>query len=100
LETIIELGLGIALLLGIYQRVIAWGSAALLMSFAVTMSLALGILAPLGYSVFTALGGALLLGAVAVPDAARGSVGSRTAAELMTNGGSDTLGQHGVATRN
>jgi len=42
LETIIELGLGIALLLGIYQRVIAWGSALLLMSFAATMSLALG----------------------------------------------------------
>ena len=32
-ETIIELGLGSALLLGIYQRVVAWSSAALLMSF-------------------------------------------------------------------
>ncbi len=36
------------------------------MSFAVTMSLSLGIVAPISYSVFTALGGALLLGAVAV----------------------------------
>src|SRR5258708_39358401 len=34
LETIIELGLGVALLLGIYQRMVAWSSAALLMSFA------------------------------------------------------------------
>jgi uncharacterized membrane protein YphA (DoxX/SURF4 family) len=66
LETIIEAGLGFALLLGIYQRVVAWSSAALLMSFAVTMSLSLGIVAPISYSVFTALGGALLLGTVAV----------------------------------
>src|SRR6266853_3475884 len=54
LETIVELGLGIALLLGIYQRVVAWSSAVLLMSFALTMSMALGITAPLSYSVFTA----------------------------------------------
>src|SRR5258708_21464126 len=30
LETIVELGLGVALLLGIYQRVVAWSSAVLL----------------------------------------------------------------------
>jgi uncharacterized membrane protein YphA (DoxX/SURF4 family) len=66
-ETLIELVLGIALLLGIYQRTVAWSSAALLMSFALTMSVALGITAPLSYSVFTAAGGALLLGAVAFP---------------------------------
>jgi putative oxidoreductase len=72
LETIIELGLGIALLLGIYQRVVAWSSAGVLVSFALTMSIALGITAPLSYSVFTALGAALLLGAVALPHAARG----------------------------
>src|SRR5208337_118255 len=71
LETIIELGLGIALLSGVYQRVVAWSSAALLTSFALTMSFALGITAPLSYSVFTALSAALLLGAVAVPHAAR-----------------------------
>lgn len=41
-ETIIELGLGIALLLGIYQRVVAWSSASSLLSFALTMSIALG----------------------------------------------------------
>jgi len=73
LETVIELGLGIALLLGIYQRVVAWSSAALLLSFALTMSIALGIVAPLSYSVFSAVGAALLLGAVAVPHAGRSS---------------------------
>jgi len=41
------------------------------MSFALTMSVALGVLAPLGYSVFTAAGSAVLLGAVTVPHAAR-----------------------------
>jgi uncharacterized membrane protein YphA (DoxX/SURF4 family) len=65
LETTIELALGVALVLGIYQRVVAWSSAALLMSFALTMSIALGIIAPFSYSVFSALGGALLLGTVA-----------------------------------
>jgi putative oxidoreductase len=78
LETVIELGLGIALLLGIYQRVVAWSSAALLLSFALTMSIALGIVAPLSYSVFTALGAALLLGAVAVPHTARSSAGTHS----------------------
>lgn len=85
LETIIELGLGIALLLGIYQRVVAWSSAALLLSFALTMSIALGIVAPLSYSVFTALGAALLLGAVAVPHAARSSAGEHSTAESVSS---------------
>src|SRR5262249_13892364 len=76
LETIIELALGVALVLGIYQRVVAWSSAVLLMSFALTMTFALGIIAPLSYSVFTALGGALLLGAVAPAPVARRSPGS------------------------
>lgn len=99
LETIIELGLGIALLLGIYQRVVAWSSAALLMSFALTMSIALGITAPLSYSVFTALGAALLLGAVAVPHAARAPAATRSA-DSLTNCVPDTVpaGQHGAAT--
>ncbi|HWY04981.1 MAG TPA: hypothetical protein VNX60_15000 [Candidatus Acidoferrum sp.] len=85
LETIIELGLGVALVLGIYQRVVAWSSAALLMSFALTMSIALGIIAPLSYSVFTAFGAALLLGAAAVPHAAPSSAGTRTAVEFVSS---------------
>ena len=91
LETVIELGLGIALLLGIYQRVVAWSSAVLLMSFALTMSMALGITAPLSYSVFTAFGAALLLGAVAVPHSARSSAGTHAGAELTTSGGPDSV---------
>jgi uncharacterized membrane protein YphA (DoxX/SURF4 family) len=70
LETALELGLGIALLLGVYPRSVAWISAALLMSFAVTMGIALGAVAPLSYSVFSAAGAAMLLGAVAQPRSA------------------------------
>ena len=75
LETIIESGLGVALLLGVYPRAIAWSSAALLMTFALTMSTALGIVAPLSYSVFSAAGGALLLGAVSTRRAPKRRVG-------------------------
>jgi hypothetical protein len=81
LETVIEFGLGVALLAGVYQRLVAWSSAALLGSFALTMSIALGIIAPLSYSVFTSFGAALLLGAVAAPHAVRSSTGARLAAE-------------------
>ena len=72
-ETIIEFTLAVALLVGVYQRTVAWASAALLTSFALTMTIALGIKAPLGYGVFTAVGGAILLGAVALPQTAPGS---------------------------
>jgi putative oxidoreductase len=65
LETVIETGLGLGLLVGIYPRMVAWSSAVLLSSFALTMTIALGLLAPLGYGVFTAIGAALLLGAIA-----------------------------------
>jgi hypothetical protein len=49
------------------RRIVAWCSAGLLLSFALTMSVALGVVAPLSYSVFTAFGGAFLLGAIAPP---------------------------------
>jgi len=64
LETVVETMLGVALLVGVFQRIAAWCSAALLLSFAFTMSLAVGIIAPLSYSVFTAFAAASLLGAV------------------------------------
>src|SRR6266568_3120219 len=67
LETAIETMLGVALLFGVWQRIVAWCSAGLLLSFALTMSVALGVVAPLSYSVFTAFGGAFLLGAIAAP---------------------------------
>jgi hypothetical protein len=62
-ETGVEALLGIWLLTGIWPTVAAWASAALLFSFAITMSIAQGIVAPISYSVFSAAGGALLLGA-------------------------------------
>ncbi len=80
-ETIIEFTLGVALLLGIYRRIVAWGSAALLMSFALTMSFALGVKAAVDYSVFTAAAGALVLGSItAGPTAGRSAT---AAAETM-----------------
>lgn len=63
-ETGIESLLGIWLLTGISPTLAAWSSAALLTLFAITMTTAQGIIAPISYSVFTAAGGALLLGAV------------------------------------
>lgn len=80
IETIIEFSLAVALLTGLYERIVAWASAALLTSFALTMTIAHGIKAPLGYGVFTAVAAALLLGAVATlhsphaPSAAQSSV--------------------------
>ena len=68
-ETIIEFILAVWLLLGFYPRIVAWASAGLLGVFALTMTIALGIKAPLGYGVFTAVAAALLLGAVSLPHA-------------------------------
>jgi len=80
-ETIIEFTLAVALLLGIYQRIVAWSSAALLMSFALTMNFALGVKVALDYSVFTAAAGALVLGSItSAPTASRSAT---AAAEPM-----------------
>lgn len=56
-----ELTLGIALLLGVWPRLIAASSAALLALFALAMTASLGVKQPLDYSVFSASAGALLL---------------------------------------
>lgn len=63
MESIIEFSFAILLLLGFHLRWISYASALLLLSFAVTMTFALGVGAPLGYSVFTASAAALMLGA-------------------------------------
>lgn len=68
LATGAEVVLGIMLLAGIRVRIAAYASAALLLAFAITMGVALGPKAPLDYSVLTAAGGALLLGAAAERD--------------------------------
>lgn len=56
-----ELLFGLLLLVGWYTRVTALLSGLLQIVFGVAMALALGVKAPLNYSVFTAAGGAFLL---------------------------------------
>jgi uncharacterized membrane protein YphA (DoxX/SURF4 family) len=60
--TATETLLGILLVLGLKTRITALLSGVLLTIFALTMAMALGIKAPLDYSVFSAAAGALLLG--------------------------------------
>jgi len=59
--TAAELFFGIALLLGIWPRWIALGSAALLALFGFAMAISFGIKEPLDYSVFSASAAAVLL---------------------------------------
>ena len=61
--TAAELGLGLALVLGLWPRLVALGSAVLLALFGLAMALSLGIKSPLDYSVFSASAAALLLAA-------------------------------------
>ena len=61
LETLIEAVLGAALVAGIRLRIIAGASGLLLLSFATTMAIALGVGAPFAYSVFTASAAAFML---------------------------------------
>jgi uncharacterized membrane protein YphA (DoxX/SURF4 family) len=59
--TVAETTFGLGLILGIYKRVVTFGSAALLLMFALAMSVSFGIKAPLDYSVFSASAAAFLL---------------------------------------
>jgi uncharacterized membrane protein YphA (DoxX/SURF4 family) len=61
LATIFEGLFGVALVLGLFTRAAAIGSACLLAIFAFSMTVSLGIKAPLNYSVFAACAAALLL---------------------------------------
>ena len=61
--TVAEVVLGIGLLIGWQLRWFALAAGLLLLSFAITMTLALGVKAPLDLSVFAAAGGAFLLAA-------------------------------------
>jgi len=56
-----EILFGLLLLVGWHTRTAALLSGTLLMAFGLAMALALGVKAPLDYSVFSAAGGALLL---------------------------------------
>jgi uncharacterized membrane protein YphA (DoxX/SURF4 family) len=62
IATVAETLFGLLLLLGWKTRITSLLSGLLLISFAVTMTMALGVKAPLNFSVFPAAGGALLLG--------------------------------------
>lgn len=59
--TMAELAFGIALILGIWTRWVARGSAVLLLLFGAAMAISFGIKSPLDYSVFSASAGAFLL---------------------------------------
>ncbi len=59
--TFAEFGLGLALILGIWPRWVALGSAVLLALFGIAMAISFGFKAPLDYSVFSASAGALVL---------------------------------------
>ena len=59
--TLAEFGLGVALILGVWPRWVALGSAVLLALFGIAMAISFGIKSPLDYSVFSASAGALVL---------------------------------------
>lgn len=59
--TAAELALGIALILGVWPRWVAVGSAVLLALFGIAMAISFGITSPLDYSVFSASAAAVLL---------------------------------------
>ena len=59
--TLAEFVLGLALILGIWPRWVALGSAVLLALFGIAMAISFGIKSPLDYSVFSASAGALVL---------------------------------------
>jgi putative oxidoreductase len=59
--TAAELFLGVALILGVWPRWVALGSAVLLVLFGIAMAISFGIKSPMDYSVFSASAGAVLL---------------------------------------
>jgi putative oxidoreductase len=60
--TAAELLLGIGLILGVWPRWVAMGSAVLLAIFGIAMAISFGIKSPMDHSVFSASAGAALLG--------------------------------------
>jgi uncharacterized membrane protein YphA (DoxX/SURF4 family) len=62
-STIAEIVLGLALVVGLFTRIAALLSGMLLLLFALAMTVALGVKAPLDFSVFSASAGAFPLAA-------------------------------------
>ena len=65
--TVAEIGLGVWLILGFRLQAAALASAGLLLTFGAAMTVAMGVKAPLDYSVFTAAAGALALALLSSP---------------------------------
>jgi len=63
--TLAEIGLALFLLIGLWPRCTALASGVLLLLFALAMTFALGIKAPLGYSVYVGASAAFYLAATA-----------------------------------
>jgi putative oxidoreductase len=67
IATAAEALLGVALILGVFRRSVAWASAIVLALFASAMTSSLGIKAPLNYSVFADVAAAFALAAWPAP---------------------------------
>ena len=61
--TVAEMSFGLLLVLGLWVRWAAYGSAILLALFGIAMAISFGIVSPLDYSVFSACAGALVVAA-------------------------------------
>jgi putative oxidoreductase len=72
IATAAEALLGIALILGLFRRPVAFASALLFALFACAMTLSFGVKAPLNFSVFVDFAAALVLGVW--PDAAKSRI--------------------------
>jgi len=72
IATAAEALLGIALILGLFRRPVAFASALLFALFACAMTLSFGVKAPLNFSVFVDFAAALVLGVW--PDAAKSQI--------------------------
>lgn len=59
--TVLEIFFGVTLIVGLWLRWTAYGSALLLLLFGIAMAVSLGIKQPLNFSVFSASAGALLI---------------------------------------
>ena len=64
LATVLEVVFGVMFLIGYKTRLASWGTFLLMVIFALSMTVALGVKPPLSYSVWTTAGAAALLGSI------------------------------------
>ncbi|PSL23083.1 DoxX family protein [Chitinophaga ginsengisoli] len=64
LATVLEVVFGVMFLIGYKTRIAAWGTFLLMVIFALSMTVAMGVKPPLSYSVWTTAGAAALLGSI------------------------------------